>query len=164
MTYFSKQVSIRSVFCPKLSILQIFLFKRLKTFIMGHYQVIIFKNPFFLVLSQKHDAIFWLHFPNIGVKTMLHTENQPPRCLGSILKVWVAVCVMYKLNIVKCFCPRLPLDFWASLSTTTKKSVKTMFSFASTEGARTKKVSENNGQLHSAWTNSFHLVERPDLV
>ena len=51
----------------------------------------------------------------------MHTENQRPRCPGSGLKVCVArkadICfaqggymVVGKPNLVKDFCPRLPLD------------------------------------------------------
>ena len=32
-------------------------------------------------------TLFFLHFPNSWVKTMLHTENYPPRCPASVLCV-----------------------------------------------------------------------------
>ena len=36
---------------------------------------------------SEQETLFFLHFPNIRVKTRLHTENKHPRCLGSVLKV-----------------------------------------------------------------------------
>ena len=57
---------------------------------------------------------FLLHESTRGVELRLHTENQRPRCLGSVLKVCVVgvgCVVVCKQNLVKCFdlCARAKL-------------------------------------------------------
>ena len=47
------------------------------------------KNALNAAQSERSNQVnlFFLHFPNVGVKTMLHTENKHPLCPGSVLKV-----------------------------------------------------------------------------
>ena len=50
------------------------------------------------MLQQKAWTWTWANYPNIGVKTRLHTENQLPGWSGSGLKVtggwWVRIPIM----------------------------------------------------------------------